>query len=91
MRRLQVPLPAHTLGKAELERYWQDYGVPNHKRICAFDSIQIALAPVIETIILLDRIVFMREQGHDAQLVGLFDQSTSPRFAGIIATKRKDT
>jgi hypothetical protein len=88
--RFQLP-PEQHLSEEKLNYYWDTMGVPWHKQICAFDSIRTALAPVIESLILLDRVAFMRECGHDATLVALFDPAISPRFVGILATKPKST
>eukprot|EP01122_Echinamoeba_exundans_P003507 TRINITY_DN13596_c0_g1_i1.p1 TRINITY_DN13596_c0_g1~~TRINITY_DN13596_c0_g1_i1.p1 ORF type:complete len:512 (-),score=57.15 TRINITY_DN13596_c0_g1_i1:474-2009(-) len=88
--RFQLP-PEQHLSEEKLNYYWDTIGVPWHKQICAFDSIRTALAPVIESLILLDRVAYMRECGHDATLVALFDPAISPRFVGILATKPKNS
>ncbi|GFO27204.1 methyltransferase-like protein 25 [Plakobranchus ocellatus] len=57
----------------------------------AFFQLKLVLAPVIESLILLDRLAFLLEQENvsSAHLVQLFDPVKSPRCFALIATKRK--
>jgi len=63
---------------------WQDLVGP-------FYALRAVLAPVIESYILLDRLLFLKEQGEvmggsiAAELVPLFDPSISPRNMAIVA------
>ncbi|XP_057458086.1 uncharacterized protein LOC130748860 [Lotus japonicus] len=52
-------------------------------------SLRAALGPLLETLILLDRLLFLQEQGSEleAKLVPIFDPSISPRNVAIIAKK----
>ncbi|XP_068654197.1 uncharacterized protein [Aristolochia californica] len=52
-------------------------------------SLRAALGPVIETLILLDRFLFLQEQGTslEAAMIPLFDPKLSPRNVAIIARK----
>lgn len=53
-----------------------------------FYLLRCKLAPVIETLILLDKLLFLLEQGHERSfLVQLFDPVISPRCYGVIAIK----
>ncbi|XP_019866285.2 probable methyltransferase-like protein 25 [Aethina tumida] len=53
-----------------------------------FYLIRCMLAPVIENLILLDRLLYLLESGHSKSfLVQLFDPVVSPRCYGIIAIK----
>lgn len=54
-----------------------------------FWSLRAALGPVVETYILLDRLLFLQEQGNsvEALLVPIFDPILSPRNMAIIARK----
>ncbi|RUS69364.1 hypothetical protein EGW08_022872 [Elysia chlorotica] len=60
-----------------------------HAKMSAFFQLKLVLAPVIETLILLDRLAFLLEQESvdKAHLVQLFDPVTSPRCFAIIAWK----
>ena len=53
-------------------------------------SLRAALGPVLETIILLDRLLFLQEQGSivEAVMLPIFDPVLSPRNVALIAKKR---
>ena len=42
----------------------------------------------MQALLLLDRLLYLRERGHDACLVPLFDPLLSPRSYGLVAVKR---
>lgn len=53
-----------------------------------FYLIRMTLAPVIETIILLDRLLYLKENSIDkSYIVKLFDSVVSPRCYGLVALK----
>lgn len=53
-----------------------------------FNLFRCLVAPVIESLILLDRLLFLLEQGHDrSYLVQLFNPVISPRCYGLISLK----
>ena len=56
--------------------------------IDAFQSLKLAMQPVIETMILLDRSEYLKEQGFDVELKPIFDENISPRNMAIVATVR---
>ncbi|KAF2364002.1 Methyltransferase domain [Trinorchestia longiramus] len=56
--------------------------------VIVFYSLRLLLAPVIETVILLDRCFFLYENGVDCVLVPAFDPKLSPRNMILLATKR---
>ncbi|XP_028835850.1 methyltransferase-like protein 25B [Denticeps clupeoides] len=56
-------------------------------RVVAFYSLSLLLAPVVETLVLLDRIIFLQEKGLKSQLVPLFDPAFSPRNLVLVAVK----
>ncbi|XP_043198856.1 protein RRNAD1-like [Amphibalanus amphitrite] len=58
------------------------------RRVVAFYSLRLMLAPVIETVILLDRQMYLWEHGHPSILVPAFDPKMSPRNFVLIAKKR---
>lgn len=62
----------------KLERWWE---------VVTFYTLRLALAPVIETVILLDRCLYLYENGLDNLLIPLFDPLQSPRNQVLIATK----
>jgi hypothetical protein len=65
--------------------YWKKYEV-EQKNFNYFYQFKILFAPLVEYIILLDRLVYLHEQKPDlkSHLVQLFDSVKSPRcFATI--------
>ncbi|XP_073220889.1 uncharacterized protein [Cicer arietinum] len=52
-------------------------------------SLRAALGPLLETLILLDRLLFLQEQGGalEAYLLPIFDPNISPRNVAVIAKK----
>ncbi|XP_076101879.1 methyltransferase-like protein 25B [Mytilus galloprovincialis] len=59
----------------------------NWKDVVAFYTIRLALAPVVETAILLDRMFYLQEQGISSYLIPVFDPSLSPRNFALVAYK----
>ena len=52
-----------------------------------FQGLQVSIQPVLESIILIDRIIFLREAGIGAKLVPIFEDHISPRNLAIVAIK----
>lgn len=52
-------------------------------------SLRAALGPLLETFLLLDRLLFLQEQGNtiEAAMLSIFDPELSPRNVAIIAKK----
>ncbi|KAF5295995.1 hypothetical protein FQA39_LY12767 [Lamprigera yunnana] len=68
----------------ELFNLYKGYEAQLH----VFYLLRCMLAPVIESLILLDQLLFLHENGHkNAFLVHLFDPIISPRCYGLIAFK----
>ncbi|XP_045499922.1 probable methyltransferase-like protein 25 [Colias croceus] len=58
------------------------------KKIVLFYMMRLCLAQVVESVILLDRLLFLYENGYnDAFIVKLFDPVLSPRCHSIVAIK----
>ncbi|NWY94903.1 RRNAD protein, partial [Loxia curvirostra] len=72
-----VPLDSGAMG-AMLEQ--------QHK-VVAFYTLGQLLAPVVETLILLDRLLYLREQGFHCALVPLFNPRFSPRNFVLVAAR----
>ncbi|CAD5120496.1 DgyrCDS9062 [Dimorphilus gyrociliatus] len=49
--------------------------------------LRLAIAPVIESVILLDRLLFLKEQGFKSYIQPIFDPSVSPRNFALISEK----
>ncbi|NXJ03049.1 RRNAD protein, partial [Psophia crepitans] len=58
-----------------------------HHKVVAFFSLTLLLAPLVETLILLDRLLYLREQGFQCALVPLFDPRFSPRNLVLVAAR----
>lgn len=61
----------------------------DQNRVVVFFSLALLLAPVVETLVLLDRIIFLQENGVESQLVPLFNPNFSPRNFVLVAVKQK--
>ncbi|KAM9072120.1 putative methyltransferase-like protein 25 isoform 2-T4 [Megaptera novaeangliae] len=70
--------------------YYEKYK-PRMNELEAFNTLKVVLAPCIETLILLDRLCYLKEQDDIAwsALVKLFDPVKSPRCYAIIALKKQ--
>lgn len=81
-KKLAVPLTEEDLNDpaldASLGRWWE---------VVVFYSLRLSLAPVIETAILLDRSLFLYENGLDNLLFPIFDPILSPRNHVLMAIK----
>ncbi|XP_068270610.1 methyltransferase-like protein 25B [Nyctibius grandis] len=56
-------------------------------KVVAFFSLSLLLAPLVETLILLDRLLYLREQGFQCALVPLFNPRFSPRNLVLVAAR----
>ncbi|XP_067832001.1 protein RRNAD1 [Heptranchias perlo] len=56
-------------------------------KVVAYFCLSLLLAPVIETLILLDRAIYLQEQGFQCELLPLFDPRFSPRNLVLVAAK----
>jgi hypothetical protein len=57
------------------------------RRVVVFNVLRLLLAPLSEALLLLDRLLYLREGGHHAALVPLFDPALSPRSYALVAVK----
>ncbi|CAJ2659290.1 unnamed protein product [Trifolium pratense] len=71
-----------------LQGIWKE-AEPFADLIGPYWSLRAALGPLLETLILLDRLLFLQEQGSalEAYLLPIFDPNISPRNVAIIAKK----
>ncbi|XP_054974534.1 probable methyltransferase-like protein 25 isoform X2 [Sorex araneus] len=70
--------------------YYEKYK-PRMNELEAFNMLKVVLAPCIETLILLDRLCYLKEQEDIAwsALVKLFDPVKSPRCYAVVALKKQ--
>ncbi|NWI46252.1 RRNAD protein, partial [Picathartes gymnocephalus] len=57
------------------------------QKVVAFCTLGQLLAPTVETLILLDRLLYLREQGFHCALVPLFNPRFSPRNLVLVAAR----
>ncbi|KAJ4781047.1 S-adenosyl-L-methionine-dependent methyltransferases superfamily protein [Rhynchospora pubera] len=76
------------LQESDLIEVWGEVQ-PFTEMIGPFWSLRVALGQVIETYILLDRLLYLQEQGDsiNAFLLPLFDPAVSPRNMAVVAMK----
>ncbi|EMP31335.1 Protein RRNAD1 [Chelonia mydas] len=72
---------------APLDRACVDSMLAQQQNVVAFFSLALLLAPLVETLILLDRMIYLQEQGFQCQLIPLFNPSFSPRNLVLVAAK----
>lgn len=61
--------------------------VDEDKAMLAYCTLQVVLAPVLESLIVLDRYLYLTERGVQCHVLPVFDAATSPRNLAIIARK----
>lgn len=59
-------------------------------KVVVYFSLVLLLAPVVETLVLLDRMIFLQERGFQSELIPLFDAALSPRNLVLVAVKPKE-
>ncbi|XP_058529192.1 probable methyltransferase-like protein 25 isoform X2 [Ochotona princeps] len=71
--------------------YYKKYK-PRMNELEAFNMLKVVLAPCIETLILLDRLCYLKEQEDVtwSALVKLFDPVASPRCYAVVALKKQE-
>lgn len=57
------------------------------ERVVAFYTLRLSLAPLVETLLLYDRALFLLENGVSSLLVPIFDPNISPRNFALLAVK----
>ncbi|MEE6491404.1 hypothetical protein FKM82_016208 [Ascaphus truei] len=64
-----------------------EHMLSQHQNVVAFFSLALLLAPLVETLILLDRMIFLQEEGFRCDLIPLFKPRFSPRNLVLVAAK----
>lgn len=60
----------------------------NWRCVVAYYVLRLLLAPLWEELILLDRLLYLRELGYPSALVPVFDPLISPRNYAVVAVKK---
>ena len=73
----------------QLVEMYQDLAARFGKKLNAFYQLRALIAPLIESIILVDRLVYLQEETSvkECYLVKLFDSTISPRSYAVVAIK----
>jgi hypothetical protein len=80
-------LPDITYSSVELEKRFQYYS-KFFNEIVSFYIIQLFMAPVIESLIVSDRVLYLQELNvHQIEIIPIFDEHLSPRNLCIVASK----
>ncbi|XP_072394827.1 methyltransferase-like protein 25B [Diabrotica undecimpunctata] len=69
--------------------FYEDFINTTWRKVVSFYSIRLLLAPFVENIILLDRWLYVLENGSECKILPLFDCNISPRNLVLSANKRK--
>ena len=86
-------LDAHRAPEAELHAAWRDELAPRAHLLPAFCALRAALAALLESLIALDRLLFLREaMGGEGTadaccVLPVFDPARSPRNLALVARK----
>jgi hypothetical protein len=89
----RLKLPQDTITSEEAERYYTEYMDKQvDKQIMILWTLRVLFGPVLESIILVDRWLFLNDTIPDSptksvQIWPLFDPVTSPRNVVVVATK----
>ncbi|XP_078063293.1 methyltransferase-like protein 25B [Mustelus asterias] len=94
-------LPFQDYARAGLQKLGMDAGarwdtgqvhsmLAQEQRVVAYFCLSLVLAPAIESLILLDRVIFLKEQNFPCELIPLFDPTFSPRNFVLVAAKARD-
>lgn len=82
LRKFPLPISEENLNAPELESLLKEW-----KRVVLFYSLRLLLAPVVESLVLTDRALYLSEHGISSCLVPLFDPNLSPRNIVLLAFK----
>ncbi|XP_068951194.1 probable methyltransferase-like protein 25 isoform X1 [Petaurus breviceps papuanus] len=86
----KLELDDSKLTEKMIMEYYEKYK-PRRKELEAFNMLKVVLAPCIESLILMDRLCYLKEQDNIAwsALVKLFDPVKSPRCYAVTALKKQ--
>lgn len=82
LEKFPLPLPDEDLDSPELELAMDEW-----RRVVVFYSLRLLLAPVVESLLLVDRMLYLWDRCIPSSLVPLFDPCMSPRNLVLLAVK----
>ncbi|XP_030832567.1 protein RRNAD1 isoform X2 [Strongylocentrotus purpuratus] len=68
---------------ADLEERYR----PEWTNVITYHVLRIMMGPIVESLLLLDRVLYLYEQGIESKLVPVFDADISPRNFVLVAVK----
>ena len=71
----------------EVREFFSEYEEKFKKKLMSFYQFRVLFSLLVESIILTDRLLFLKENKIDSSLVKLFDSNVSPRSYAVVATK----
>ncbi|ORY02626.1 hypothetical protein K493DRAFT_277170 [Basidiobolus meristosporus CBS 931.73] len=78
--------PSDIVSGETILKYYQEYR-PFHKRLAIFWTIRSLLAPLLEALVLMDRVCYLLENNCEVDLLPIFDPVESPRNMVVLARK----
>ncbi|XP_075976803.1 methyltransferase-like protein 25B [Anticarsia gemmatalis] len=82
LERIKLPLPT---SPSVWSRGYHD--LQQWRRVVVVYTLRLALAPLVETVVLLDRMLYVMEKGMSCEIRPVFDPKLSPRNHIIIARR----
>ena len=71
----------------EVLEFFSEHEEKFKKKLVSFYQYRVLFSLLIESIILTDRLLFLKEHKIDSSLVKLFDSNVSPRSYAVVAIK----
>ncbi|XP_031335450.1 protein RRNAD1 isoform X2 [Photinus pyralis] len=79
---LDIKLSINEIESLQIKNY-----LDNWKDVVVFYSLRLMIAPLVENIILLDRLLYILESDYNCEITSLFNPQLSPRNQVLIAKK----
>ena len=88
LRKLELDTnPADQITDSCISQFYRKYSETHEREVYLFHQLRTLLARVIESVILIDRLLYLHDNGVEAQIYRLFDPIISPRCFVIVANK----
>lgn len=89
LSRLEALKLKHQLSAMELEAFFASKEIQKTlKKMLAANIIRWLLGRCLEIYLLIDRVYYLEDLGHETTLLEFFDENISPRNLGIVAIKK---
>ena len=86
----KLPTPPPDIWTSEMLEEFENIHIEGRKQLEAFHYIRLQLSPCLESLIILDKCMFLVELGicSSVKLVKIFDPALSPRCLALVAFKK---